>query len=345
MTSLNRRQFNRALLAVPAAAVLSTGVDALVPAPASAAPADYNAHLLVGQVGGDEGAGLIHQTRFGDGTWRPSWLTVPVSPPRTLLQMSCVGMSTNLHVVAALNSGAPSHGVRNRSDGSWTTFDLIPSQGGPTTWGDPSVAVTSLGSVLHVFSAAQDGKTLYHTVRNEDGSWQPRWVALRTFATTISHIATARVGTTIDTAVVTTDEKLVHAIRASDGTWSNWGNIENAAGEIENGVLEVALAGIGSQLHVVALSSSMEAYHAIRRADGSWQRFRKVAAFANYSPMSVSAANVGGELQVAVIDWADAKQIVRHTIRRADGTWTPVRTVPTTGLTGVAGILALAGTV
>ncbi len=205
--------------------------------------------------------------------------------------------------------------------------------------------MTSLGTALHVFSAAErNNNTLFHTVRNDDGSWQPRWVALRTFATGLSRIATARVGTTIDTAVVTDDGGLFHAIRASDGTWSNWGNIENVAGAIENGVFNVTLAGIGSQLHVVAMSSSGEVYHAIRRADATWQRFRKVAAFANYFPsVAISAANVGGELQVGFID--DNPQTVRHTIRRTDGTWTPVAAVPTTGLTGTPGIVVLAGTV
>jgi len=338
MTSLNRRQFNRSLLAVPAAALVGTRLGALAPAAASAAPADWNAHVLAGLANGD----LMHQTRAGDGTWKPSWEEVD-TPTATLYRVSCVGLSKDLHVVAALNNGAPSHGVRNRSDGSWTAFSPIPSQSGPTT-GAPHVAVTSLASKLHVFGASEGGSTLYHTVRNEDGSWQPRWVTLRTFGSIISHVATARVGTTIDTAVVT-DGKLFHAIRASDGTWSNWGNIEGAAGDIANDVLDVALAGIGAQLHVVALSGSSEVYHAIRRGDGSWQRFRKVTAFSNYSPFAISAANVGGEMQVGIIDFtANASQIIRHNIRRSDGSWTPVRTVRATGLTDAPGVLALTGT-
>ncbi|NEA35442.1 hypothetical protein [Streptomyces sp. SID13031] len=342
MTSLNRRQFNRALLAVPAAALVGTGLDALAPAAASAAPADWNAHLLAGQANGH----LMHQTRAGDGTWKPSWEEVGI-PAVSVYRVSCVGMSNDLHVVAALNSGAPSHGVRNRSDGSWTAFSPIPSQSGPTP-GAPHVAVTSLGSSagskLHVFGASERGNALYYTGRNADGSWHPRWVNLRTFGSIINHVATTRVGTTIDTAVVT-DGKLFHAIRASDGTWSNWGNIESVAGEIANDVLHVALAGIGSQLHVVALSGSSDVYHAIRRADGSWQRFKKVTAFSNYSPFFVSAANVGAELQVAIIDFtANASQIIRHNIRRSDGSWTPVKTVRATGLTNDPGVLALTGT-
>jgi len=338
MTSISRRQFNRSLLAVPAAAVVGTGLGALASAAASAAPADWNAHVLAGQANGD----LMHQTRAGDGTWKPSWVEVDTSPPRTLYRVSCVGMSKDLHLVAALNNGAPSHGVRNGSDGSWTAFSPIPSQSGPTT-GAPHVAVASLGRELHVFGASEGGRTLYHTVRNEDASWQPRWVTLRTFGR-ISHVATARVGTTIHTAVVT-DGKLLHAIRASDGTWSNWGNIESAAGDIANDVLDVALAGIGAQLHVVVVSGSSEVYHAIRRGDGSWQRFRQVAAFSNYSPVDISAANVGGEMQVGIIDFtANASQIIRHNIRRSDGSWTAVRTVRATGLTDAPGVLALTGT-
>ncbi len=337
MTSLNRRQFNRALIAVPAATLVGTGVGVLASRTVSAAPADWDAHLLAGV---PSSPGLKHQTRAGDGTWKPSWEEAS-TPGAALYSLSCAGISKDLHVVASVDGNTVSHCARRGSDGSWTAFRPIPLQSGPT--GAPGVAVASLGKALHVFGCSERGNTLYHTVRDTDGNWQPSWVTLRTFGTLISQVATARVGTTIDTAVVT-DGNLFHAIRASDGTWSNWGNIESAAGQIENGVLEVALAGIGSQLHVVALSSSMDAYHAIRRADGSWQRFRKVTAFANYSPYSVSAANVGGELQVAIIDWADSKQILRHNIRRTDGSWTPVRSIPGTGLTGRTGNLALAGT-
>jgi hypothetical protein len=334
MTSFDRRRFHRTLLAVPVAALVGTGLGALAPAAASAAPADWNAQFLVGQANGE----LMRRMRAGDGTWQPSWYKV--ATPNTTYRVSCAGISKDLHIVAAIGNGAPLYGVRNGMDGSWRDFHAIPSLSGPTV-GAPHVAVASLGSALHVFGASERGTDLFHTVRNEDGSWSNSWKLLRTFGQ-ISHIATARVGTTIDTAVVTGGE-IYHAIRASDGTWSNWGNIEGAAGEIGN-VYEVALAGFGAQLQVVALTTSNELFHAIRYGDGSWQRFRKMTAFSDYTPFGISAANVGGELQFACIVLSSTGQIIKHTIRRSDGTWTLVRNVSLTGLTDDPGVLALAGT-
>lgn len=336
MTSLSRRRFNRSLLAVPVAALVGSRLGALTPTAASAAPADWNAQVLAGLASG----GLMHQVRAGDGTWNPSW--TPVEAQGTLYRVSCVGVSTDLHVVASLNSGAPSHAVRSGADGSWTEFTRIPSLSGPTT-GAVHIAVTALDGELHVFGASENGTTLYHTVRAADGTWQPSWTAVRNFGT-ISHLATTRVGTTIDTAVVA-GGKLLHAIRSSTGTWTGWGNIETSAGAIPNDVFGLTLAGIGAQLHVYAVSGSSEVHHAIRKGDGTWQRFSKVAAFANYSPIAISAANVGGETQVGIVDFtADATQVIRHAIRRTDGTWTKVGTVRTTGLTGAPGTLALTGT-
>jgi len=332
MTALDRRQFNRSLLAVPAAALLGTGLGALAPAAASAAPADWNAHLLAGQANGE----LMHQTRAGDGTWKPRWTEVDTASG-TLYYMSSAGIAKDLHVVASINGEPPKHCFRSGTDGSWTAFGLIPSLSGPT--GAAQVAVTSLDDKLHVFAASGTG--LYHTVRNVDGSWWASWKLLRTFAS-ISHIATTRVGTTIDTAVVTNGE-ILHAIRSSGGTWTGWGNVESGAGEI-GAISRVALAGIGSQLQVVALTGSGDLYHAIRKADATWQQFKRMTAFANYTPIAIGAANVGGETQVAVIDLTATSQVIRHTIRSADGTWQPIRTVPATGLTANPGDLALTGT-
>jgi hypothetical protein len=330
MTSLDRRRFNRSLLAIPAAAL----VGALAPAAASAAPADWNAQFLAGQANGE----LMHQMRAGDGSWQPSWNKV--ATPNTTYRVSCAAISKDLHVVAAIGSGAPSHGIRKGIDGSWQEFRTIPSLSGPTA-GAPHVAVASLGQELHVFGASERGTDLFHTVRNADGSWSASWKLLRTFGL-ISDVATARVGTTIDAAVVTGGE-IYHAIRASDGTWSSWGNIEGAAGEIGE-VYEVALAGFGSQLQVVALTSSNELFHAIRYSDGSWQRFRKMTAFSDYTPFGISAANVGGEMQFACIVLSGTGQIIKHTIRRSDGSWQALGNVRLTGLTDDPGDLALTGT-
>jgi hypothetical protein len=335
MTALDRRKFTRSLLAVPAAALVGTGLGALAPAAASAA-AGWETQFLAGQANGE----LKHRWRRVNGSDGPAWDPVD-TPGGTLYRVSCVGVAEDLHVVATLNSGTPDYGVRHGADDSWTEFTPIPSLGGPTA-GAVHVAVTALDGELHIFGADEGGTTLYHTVRGVQGAWQLRWKALRNFGR-ITQIATTRVGTTIDTAVVA-DGKLLHAIRKADGTWTGWGNIESAAGDIEN-LLHVALAGIGSQLHVLAVNGSGEVYHAVRRVDATWRQFRRVSVFDQYPTFVVSAANVGGELQVGAIHRHPAGgQGVRYSIRGSDGTWELARTLSGSGFTDEPGALAMTGT-
>jgi hypothetical protein len=337
MAPLARRTFTRSLLAVPAAALAGAGLGALAPTAASAAPADWDAHYVAGA-----SLELFHRSRRGDdGTWSPSWDKIDTAEA-VPYRVSCAGMYNGLNVViAGLNMGGPSHGIR-RADGTWTAFTRIPSTSGPTT-GIPSVAVTARSRQLHVFGASEGGTTLYQTVRNQDGNWSPSWTALRSFSS-IRQVATTRVGTTIDTAVLTEDDVLRHSIQAPDGTWTGWGNIGSAAGEI-GGFYRVALAGLGSQLHVFALSQNGGvAYHAVRNGDGSWRKFSKLSVFANYHPFEICAANIGGEIHVGIIEiTASNTQVVRFSIRRTDGTWRSVGTVSSSGISQ-PGILAVGGT-
>lgn len=331
MTSLNRRQFTRSLLALPAAALVGTGLGSLAPAAASAAPADWNTHFLADTLSGN----IMHQVRYGGGNWNARWNEIAPST-NALYALSAAGIAKDLHVVACIGETGPKHAIRN-ADGSWKAFSPIPSQSGPTGLVD-RMAAASVGTVLHVFAAMRWSGDLYHTVRNEDGTWWANWKLLRTF-TSIDYLAAARVGTTIDTAVVSNGE-IVHAIRSSGGTWSGWGNIESAAGEIGD-IRGVTLAGIGSSLHVVALTNAYSIHHAIRNVDATWQRFREVPGFTSRGPFAASAANAGGELQLGVLELADGKQVGTHTIRHADGTWQTVRSIPTAGLPATDNDLAM----
>jgi hypothetical protein len=342
MAPLDRRTFNRSLLAVPAAALAGTSLGALTPAASSAAPADWDAQYLVSAINEEEGGvQLMHRTRDGvDGSWGPAWETVP-NAGGAARRVACVGMSNGLNVVAALE-GTLGHAIRS-ADGTWTEFTPIPSEAGPT--GVVShVAVSTRAHALHVFSASDGGNTLYHTVRDKDGNWSPRWTALRTFAG-IKQIASTRVDSGIATAVVTGEHKFRYAMQASDGTWGAWGSTGSAAGTIPNGFYRVALVGTGGSLQIFAQNLTSEIFRAIRREDGSWREFKKASVFNNYSPVAICAANVGGEVQLGILDFPPGgPQVVRYSILR-DGSWQPVRTVPSVGLPGgPAASIAVSGT-
>ncbi|GAA1659888.1 hypothetical protein GCM10009830_01140 [Glycomyces endophyticus] len=330
MTEIDRRRFHKTLLAVPAA-LLGTGLGSLAPAAASAAPADWNAHLLTGLANG----GLMHRTRAGSGSWDPEWSGLDTDG--TLYYVAASGVSTDLHVVASINGTAPRHRFRSAADGTWTPFETIPSASGTT--GVAQVAATSLDGRLHVFTAANGA--VRHTSRGADGTWDASWVRLRTF-TSITHLAATRVGSTLHVAAVV-DGAIFLNIRAADGTWGSWANVENSAGQIGD-VSRVALAGTGAQLQVIARTSDYLLHHAIRKGDGTWQRFAKPAALSGLKPIAISAANVGGETQLGLIDLTGAGQVVKHTIRRTDGTWQKVGTVSSAGMATAPGELALAGT-
>jgi len=324
MTSLNRRQFHRSLLAVPAAALVGTGLGALSPAAASAAPADWNAQLLALQLNGE----LMHQTRAGDGSWKPSWNEVG-DGAGTIAFVASAGIAKDLHVVISMDRDAgrnPRHCFRNGTDGSWTAFSEIPMELGPQ--GTTSLAMASLNRQLHLI-ATNDG-TVHHAVRNGDGSWQDSWSEIRTFES-ISDFAITRVGSTLHVAVLT-EGKLFHSIRASDGTWSSWVAVKSVAGQIGD-IRAVTLAGVGAALHVFAVDGSGLLQHAVLREDGSWRQFKRVAVFteANGSLFNITAANVGGVVQFAGVHLGDRS--IKHAIRGTDGSWSGVGTVRTTGLT------------
>lgn len=333
MTSLNRRQFHRSLLAVPAAAIVGTGLGALAPAAASAAPEDWSAHLLAIQRNGM----LMHQTRAGDGSWKPSWTELPVEGD--VSSVASAGIGTDLHVLISLERDAgrnPRHTVRNGTDGSWSALTEIPLGNDSGPMGTATLVMTNLNRQLHV--VATNNGTLHHAVRNGDGTWQDSWTEVRTFDS-ISDLAITRVGTALS-VVALMDGSLFHSMRAADGTWSSWGNVERAAGSIGN-VGAVTLAGVGTALHVFAKDGDGLMQHAIRREDGTWRAFKRVAAITD-SLFNLAAANVGGQIQFSGVGF---DRNIRHAIRAADGTWSRVGTVRSTGLTAEPDLgLALAPT-
>ncbi|WP_308107822.1 peptidoglycan DD-metalloendopeptidase family protein [Streptomyces antimicrobicus] len=112
---------------------------------------------------------------------------------------------------------------------------------------------------------------------------------------------------------------LYHALRNADRTWTDFGNVESAAGEVPSGARDIAEAGINGDTHLLAVGNDGKLYHSIRFDDRSWTDFGDVGAVAGAlaNVTQVSAASIGTELHVAVV----ADGTVHHTIRHADGTW------------------------
>lgn len=121
-------------------------------------------------------------------------------------------------------------------------------------------------------------------------------------------------------ALVQSGTGLYQGIRLADGSWTGFGDVQSAAGDI-GGVRAAAVAGINSDTHVVALAADGRLHHTIRKADGTWGTFGHIGAVAGTltGVTRVSAVSVGADLHVVAV--AGGK--VYHTVRNATGHWTP----------------------
>ncbi|MFI9186442.1 trypsin-like serine protease [Streptomyces goshikiensis] len=120
-------------------------------------------------------------------------------------------------------------------------------------------------------------------------------------------------------ALVQAGTNLYQGIRLADGTWTGFTDVQAKAGTVPGGVRTAAVAGMGSDTHVVALGGDGRLRHTIRKADGSWGAFGDLSAEAGVlaNITQVSTVSIGNDLHVVVV--AGGK--VFHTARNATGNW------------------------
>lgn len=113
---------------------------------------------------------------------------------------------------------------------------------------------------------------------------------------------------------------LWHTIRfTSEYTWQDFRDVERVAGP-RGDFVDVDSAAVGTDLHVLGITSDGKLWHTIRSKAG-WQELREVASAVS-GPRSftrVAAATVGNDVHVLVID--AEKQNLWHTIRYGNNTW------------------------
>jgi hypothetical protein len=121
---------------------------------------------------------------------------------------------------------------------------------------------------------------------------------------------------------------LEEASQSANGSWSalkpmpgltslDW--CHDAAADYSN---YMAAAVVGTHVQVVYIDTDGQIAHTTETADGSWTTPDLVAPVGGYARdtfQSVTAASVGGELQVAVVD--QTHRTVLHTVLNANGTW------------------------
>ncbi|MFI5867853.1 S1 family peptidase [Streptomyces sp. NPDC051546] len=152
-------------------------------------------------------------------------------------------------------------------------------------------------------------------------------------------------------AIIQTGVSVYQGVRLSDGSWTDFTDVQSRAGDI-GGIKNwaVTAAGIDGATHVVAVGGDAALHHTVRSADGTWTSFGNINEVAGTltNITRVSTVSIGNDLHVLVL--ADGK--VYHAMRKADGNWThfaevsaavgPIGTVTSIATASVAGQLNVA---
>lgn len=126
-----------------------------------------------------------------------------------------------------------------------------------------------------------------------------------------------------------------HTIWHPDLTWQPFGNVSQVVGDPGggpgDGPSNMAISGVGDDLHLVSLDGSGTIWHTIRYPDGSWQVpfgnvNRVVGVPEGYNPFFACAVTgVNDDLYLAAISTGSsgAEPTIFYTIRYAEGSWQP----------------------
>ena len=241
-----------------------------------------------------------------------------------------------------LRAGQMWHTMRNPLPGWpwWPWYVLIESQEqndpGPFT----AVSCAGVGGSLHVVGLSQDGQ-MWHTIRNEDGTWQ-RFYGLiegqeQNNPGPFTAVSCAGViggwgfipQIFLHVVGLTQDGQLWHTIRKPDGSWQpKYDPIpgQDATGQDASRTgpfMTVSCAGVGDLLQVVGLSPDGQMWHTILNRDGTWlPTYGLIEAQEQNNPgpfLDVSCAGVIDSLEVVGLS-QDGQ--MWHTIRHPNS-WQP----------------------
>lgn len=210
-------------------------------------------------------------------------------------------------------------------EGGWQAFNLIEGDLDDGPPGFVGATVTRLRNALMLVGVGTDGE-LYHTIRDSDGSWQefgrlregvvgggPRDFYSATSACARGALHLIGLGS---------DGCLYHAIGGPDRGWQDEFELIDAERHCgPEAFAAAACAGIGDALHLVALDTRGQAYHAVRDPRRGWQHFRGLGQLYD-APTRFVAIDCGvvedGSLHIVGVG-SDAR--LHHTIRLPDGSW------------------------
>lgn len=221
---------------------------------------------------------LYHCLRIASGAWQASFGLIEsqvAGGPVGFVRVGCAGVADALQLVGVGVDGHLYHTIRN-ADGTWqASFGdvAVAVGGGPGTY--LAVGCAGVGTDLQLVALGADGE-LYHTIRHQNGSWQPNFELVQSVVAGgppgLVGIACAGVGTAMQLLALGSDGKLYHTIRDAGAGWQTpFGDVAQAVGGGPPAFADVGCGGVGDSLQVVGLGVDGLVHLAIREADGSWQ--------------------------------------------------------------------------
>jgi len=298
----------------------------------AAAGGASDAQLVLRTTGND----LLHTIRSNaNRTWSAagSLLGETSRPSSTITHIASTYVNGDLDIVLSDATGV--YLAVRHSDGRWEGMQRIATCANVT-----SLAAAAVNTDLQVVVATDGGANLFHAVRHSDGTWTSLGDVKSVaggLTGTISQVAAAGVNGQLQ-LVALAGGKVMHAVRDAGGNWSGFGDVlaaydKNNVVGTPSGVT-VGAVGTGLQM-LVQGGNGTSLWHMVRGSDGNWSAPGDALAAMHHPGtfVSVAAAGVNGDLQIALVDNAGG---VWHTIRHsADGSWDAAAQLTSPGVPGM----------
>lgn len=249
---------------------------------------------------------LYHTIHFANGTWAPSYGIINAQERNGGLRfndVACGGVS-DLQVVAsdASGNGILWHTIRSNLNGSWSGgFGNVNAQmgNGSLQLTSPSCAVSDSGR-LHLLALNRADNTLYHTIRETNGSWQGFFGQVPG-TLNFKKVGCAALGEDLHVVAIDNNGTLWHTIRFNSSfSWQS--GFDNVSAQISNSAgfvaTSVSCVFTGTTLNVATTNDSGFFTFTSRDSSGTWQPLAGVIEASHLFLNEVSYANLQNGLML-----------------------------------------------
>ncbi|MDK9497770.1 CHAP domain-containing protein [Streptomyces katrae] len=206
-------------------------------------------------------------------------------------------------------------------DGTWQGWNRMDGANGAATFAAQDQALAGMPNGDAQTMAIGNNGRIYHNARYADRTWQG-WNQVGDWqAKKIS--ATGMPDGSMQSLIVGTNGNVYHNVRKTDGTWQGWFAVDGAGTAATFAASSIAIAGLpNGDAQLLAVGNDGNTWHNIRKADGTWQGWKRMDGAngaTTFAASSVAIAGLpNGDAQLLAVG-NDGK--AWHNIRKADGTW------------------------